>query len=136
VHAKALSLGNSKYLSLDNVVLVISFEDGSLGSVTYTALGSKTASRERIEVYGNASVGVLEDFRTLELIRGSRRNRIRTWAQEMGYAGELKTFCSIPPDSYKPIFTEAILTTKTTFAAMQSLDEGRPVSIKDARWNP
>ncbi|MBW1992788.1 MAG: Gfo/Idh/MocA family oxidoreductase, partial [Deltaproteobacteria bacterium] len=62
-----------KYRPDDNLCITLAFGDGSVGTILYTAKGSKTFSRERLEVYGDEFVGVIEDFRRAEIVKGGRK---------------------------------------------------------------
>src|SRR6185312_2902019 len=60
VHTRDVS--NAGRYSGDNVIISLSFEDGSQGTITYVANGNSSYSKERIEVFGGNAVAVLEDF--------------------------------------------------------------------------
>jgi len=64
VEAQALRPATGHYLASDNFVATLRFADGSLGSLTYTALGTPAHPKERIEVYCDGAVLEIEDFRT------------------------------------------------------------------------
>jgi predicted dehydrogenase/threonine dehydrogenase-like Zn-dependent dehydrogenase len=130
VHAMSIHGETGRFLEQDNVALSVSFADGSLGTITYTALGSKAFSRERVEVFSDETVAVLEDFRKLELVRGARRRTKRLWNQDKGFRQEVETFLSADPERGREIFREAVLTTLTTFAAVESLRRRKPVLVE------
>ena len=72
--------------SMDNVVASLKFANGTLGTISYLANGDKSASKERIEVFGGGSVAILEDFRRLELVRNGRKQIARSrWKQDKGH---------------------------------------------------
>ena len=75
VEVRAESVGNPGQYSMDNIVATLKFANGTVGTITYMANGDKSASKERLEVFGGASVAILEDFRRLELVRnGAKEN--------------------------------------------------------------
>jgi predicted dehydrogenase len=129
VFATSIGGATGRFLQGDNVHLSIQFADGSLSSITYTAEGTKTFSRERLEVFYGESVAVLDDFRSLEIITGSRKKKRRLWNQDMGYRNELAEFINGSPEDSAERFRQAVLTTRTTFAAVESLRMGRPVTL-------
>ncbi len=49
----------------DNFTATISYGDGSICTLTYTALGAKEHPKERMEVYADGRVLTLEDYRSL-----------------------------------------------------------------------
>ncbi|MHB0924339.1 MAG: bi-domain-containing oxidoreductase [Bellilinea sp.] len=116
----------------DNVQMVFSFRDGSMGTVTYLANGDKTFPKERVEVFCGGRVAVLDDYRLLELIHQGRREtsqaRLR---QDKGHQAGWQAFLNAvrsggqPPIPYEQIFGGA----RATFAAVKSLKTGREEDI-------
>ncbi len=95
----------------DNVVLTFTFPDGSLGTVTYLANGDKSFPKERVEVFCGGRVAVLDDFRTLELVRDGRREVVRSrLRQDKGHRAAWEAFIRAiadggePPIPYDQIF--------------------------------
>ncbi len=131
VHARALP-NDGRYRD-DNVVITLEFADGSLGTITYVANGDKSFPKERVEIFGGGCVGVLDDFRRLELVRNGRKkvhtSRLR---QDKGHRGEWEAFvAAVQNGSSSPIPREEIIaTTLTTFRIMQALDCGEPVEVR------
>ncbi len=79
-----------KYLVDDNLCLTLTFGDGSIGTIIYTAKGSKAFSRERFEVFCEDSVGVIEDFRRAVIVKGSHSRTIKKFSMDMGYKAEME----------------------------------------------
>jgi predicted dehydrogenase/threonine dehydrogenase-like Zn-dependent dehydrogenase len=116
----------------DNVVLDFSFRDGSVGSIIYLANGDKSFPKERIEVFCGGRVAVLDDFRSLELVKDGRRQRITArLRQDKGHLGEWQVFASAllagspPPIPYEHLFG----VTRASLAALQALRTGIRASI-------
>lgn len=131
IEVSAHSIGNaqSRYRADDNLELSLRFSDGSLGTIIYTALGSKSASRERVELFVDESVCVLEDFRRLEIIRGAEKKVTKLWGQDMGYADALQTFLSLSPEKGYHNRQQSVQTTKATFASLDSLRSKKSETI-------
>jgi len=129
VEGSSIDGQTGKYIRDDNVSLSIRMSDGSLGTVIYTALGSKAYSRERIEAYGEERVAVLEDFRTLELVHGAKKTRKKLGAQDMGYRGEIDAFFALTNESSHSLFRQGMLTTLTSIAAVESVKSGKRIQI-------
>jgi predicted dehydrogenase len=86
-------VGNAGQYSADNLVASLKFANGTLGTISYLANGDKSASKERIEVFGGGSVAILEDFRRIELVRNGRKQVTRArWAQDKGHKAEMQAF--------------------------------------------
>ncbi len=116
----------------DNVILNLCFPDGSLGSIAYLANGDKSFPKERVEVYCGGRVGVLDDFRSLELVRDGRRRRLSSrLRQDKGHLGEWQVFVRSlldggpPPISYDHLFGVV----RAALAAVQSLRTGNREDI-------
>ena len=65
IESRALGSG-PRTLAGDNFILTLSYADGSLGTIAYTASGSQRW-KERVEVIGADRSAVIDDFRVLEL---------------------------------------------------------------------
>jgi len=129
VVASSIGGNTGKFGITDNVELTVRFAGGSLGTITYTALGSKAFSRERVEVYCDETVAVLEDFRRLEITRGAKKAVTKLWNQDSGYKRELEYFLTVSPGDAATCFRDTVLATLSTFAAETSLRTRASVSI-------
>jgi len=78
VRVQTHALANGGLYSDDNLTIQLEFANGSQGTITYVANGDKGYSKERVEVFGGGAVGVLDDFRELELCRGGRTRSERS----------------------------------------------------------
>jgi predicted dehydrogenase len=77
--------------SEDNFVATLTYADGSVCTLLYTALGPQGFPKEQMEVYTDGSVAVLEDYRALEFV-GRRGNPFKTLTQDKGHRAELEAF--------------------------------------------
>ena len=104
-----------------------------LGVVDYLANGDRPFPKERLEVFCGGRVAVLDDFRSLELVRDGRRRLIRK-AQDKGWYHEWAAFSQAIRQGGEPPIPYAQLAgvTRATFAAVESLRTGLPVSIQVA----
>ena len=110
----------------DNFQATLTFDDGSLGTVTYTTLGDPSYPKETVEVFCDNAVGRITDFRELELRRDGKASRERRWLSgDKGFAGELLAFVK----GEEPDFAGSVATTLATFAAWESIDAGTPREI-------
>ncbi len=135
VHTR--DLANAGKYSGDNVVLSLTFANGSLGTITYVANGDRSFSKERLEVFGGGCAAVLEDFRRLELFRHGRKKIFRSpLRQDKGHRDEWAAFVrAIRAGGPSPIsFEEIVSTTLVTLGAMQSRCLGSPIKINTAEF--
>jgi predicted dehydrogenase/threonine dehydrogenase-like Zn-dependent dehydrogenase len=123
---------NGRYAD-DNLVLILNYPDGSVGTITYAANGDKALGKERIEVFGGGSTAVLEDFRHLTLMRnGKKHNHRLRLRQDKGHKGEWQALAqAVQGGQPTPIpFAQILATTLTSFKAIESLRSGQPVSLQ------
>lgn len=115
----------------DNLSMTVDFSSGSVGTLVYTTLGSKSLSKERFEVYRNGDVGWLEDFKRLEIVRAGKTDRTRKWSQDKGRSKlitatvdgfRLNGEAPVTPD-------ELFLSMRTIFAARESLSTEKPIAL-------
>jgi len=110
--------------------LQIKFTDGSIATIVYAACGSKVFSRERVEVFGEESAMVIDDFKTALLIKAGRQKTIKKLSQDMGYFDELDYFFNSREFTARELFKSYIYTTLATFKAIESLEQGVPIKIE------
>lgn len=132
VSVTALALPDGGKYQQDNVTVTIRFENGSLGTMTYLANGNKSFSKERIEVFCGGKIGIMEDFRSMELCSEDRRSVLKSrFRQDKGHqaawANFVKTITSggNPPISYE----ELIAVHQACFAAVESVANGKEIQL-------
>jgi predicted dehydrogenase/threonine dehydrogenase-like Zn-dependent dehydrogenase len=116
----------------DNVVMRFTFPDGSLGMVSYLANGDKAFPKERLEVFSGGRVAVLDDYRSLYLLKDGRKqvfhSRLR---QDKGHRAEMEAFVSAitghgpVPIPYDHLFS----VTRASFAAVVALRTGEAIKF-------
>ncbi|HEX5316917.1 MAG TPA: oxidoreductase, partial [Candidatus Kapabacteria bacterium] len=137
IEVQTRDVANAGRYSGDNVILSLSFANGSQGTITYVANGSSSFSKERIEVFGGNSVAVLEDFRRCELIRNGKKKTLRSiLRQDKGHNGEWQAFANaIKNKDEAPIpFEEIVASTLTTLRALDSRASGNSEPINTAEF--
>lgn len=127
VHAFCMDTDDASIVLDDNIVVIIAFGDGSVGSIGYFAEGGKALPKERCEITGGGRTAVIENFGKLELYGSSRKLRK---FKGKGHAEEMSAFIDSLGTGVPAIpWTSQIATTLTTFAILESLDTGMPVDI-------
>ena len=116
----------------DSVSVNIAFANGAIGTITYISGGDKAFSKERVEVIGGGRVAVLDDFRTLEMVRNGRRKMIRSrMRQDKGHVGEWQALAraiidgGVAPISLREIEAGML----ATLAIEESLRQNAPVPV-------
>jgi predicted dehydrogenase/threonine dehydrogenase-like Zn-dependent dehydrogenase len=93
VMAKSITARSGYYSNQDNFVATITFEDGSLATLTYTALGTRDYPKERLEVFCEGKVLCLNDYKSLT-IAGAKEQGLETRGIEKGQKAELEAFAT------------------------------------------
>ena len=91
VQAAAIRQATGYYRRQDNFTACLSFDDGSVATLTYTGLGSKDYPKERLEMFVDGKVIALDDYKTLTVTGGKGRG-VRTRLPEKGQREELEAF--------------------------------------------
>jgi predicted dehydrogenase/threonine dehydrogenase-like Zn-dependent dehydrogenase len=91
VQAAAIRPDTGYYKSQDNFTTSLSFDDGSVATLTYTALGSKDYQKEHLEIFFDGKVIALEDYKSVTMTGGKGR-AVRTRLPEKGQKAELEAF--------------------------------------------
>lgn len=76
------------YSSRDNFVAIMNFDDGSVATLTYTALGSSEYPKETMEVFCDGKVIVMDDYKKLSVF-GKKTKLLSTPNQDKGQRDEL-----------------------------------------------
>jgi predicted dehydrogenase len=93
VSVQSLSLApkTDHYSSRDNFVATLGFEDGSVATLTYTALGSNEFPKEQMEIFSDGKVLILDDYKQLR-IHGSNAKGVTSKLTDKGHKRELEVF--------------------------------------------
>jgi predicted dehydrogenase/threonine dehydrogenase-like Zn-dependent dehydrogenase len=91
ISASPIRPKNEQYAKTDNFVTTLTFEDGSVASLTYTALGNKTAAKEVMEIFFDGKVIQLDDYKKIAFF-GTKGRNISTSIPEKGQKNELIAF--------------------------------------------
>lgn len=107
----------------DVVTITLRFADGSIGTIHYFANGHRAVPKEHLEIYGGGRTFILEDFRHARSAAGPAVSRWKCRDQDKGQQAEIRAFVeAVRGGGPSPIpLSEAVLTTLTTFRALDSL---------------
>ena len=93
VSAKSIKPVTNYYSASDNFVATMSFSDGSLATLTYTAMGSTDYPKEVMEIFVDGKVIALEDYQLLK-VSGTALKPFSTRTQQKGQIEELGQFAN------------------------------------------
>jgi predicted dehydrogenase/threonine dehydrogenase-like Zn-dependent dehydrogenase len=117
----------------DSVVINLSMANGSIADIVYTTLGDKSFEREKVEIFGGGAACVIENFKSMRWSHGGKKKRIGGVFSgvDRGHRDEMRTIvdCLRQGKLFPVSFESYVATTRTTFAAVESLRTGKPVEI-------
>jgi len=125
------AFGENPEENTDNASIILRYENGSNAVINYFANGSKAYAKERIEVFAQQRVFVIDNWRKLEGygVKGfSKMSGTMDKGQKSQFALLNERICSggealIPFDSL-------VNTTKTAFAAIKSMKERAWITVE------
>ncbi len=91
IASQSIVPSSSYYRRDDNFVATMRFADGSIASLTYTALGDKSYPKETADLHVDGKTAILTDYKKLD-VYGVKGKSFRTTVQEKGLKEELIAF--------------------------------------------
>jgi predicted dehydrogenase len=127
VAAFSLPRGEGEPIGENNLAATFRFEDGSIGTLTYATVGSKTSGGERVEVFAQGLGAVCQDFKQLTINTGMSRTRSSWWG-EKGYAAQLASFVEGIRDG-KPAAVSVRDGARATIGCLRMLEAARTGAV-------
>ncbi len=134
VEARMVGMSPGLAVQQDKMTIQLDFADGSTGVVHYLANGSKRFPKERIEVFSEERVLVLDNFIQLQGYGWKNFKKMRLWRQDKGHTAEVQAFIErigqgggllIP-------WPQLEATTLATFAAVErAMEPARPLTRQE-----
>jgi predicted dehydrogenase len=91
VAAHSITPRSKHYGRTDNFVCTVAFADGSVTSLTYTAMGNRERAKESADLYFDGKIITLLDYQSLAAY-GVKGRSLTTSAQQKGFTEELTAF--------------------------------------------
>ncbi len=121
---KALSIKSSipDYLSEDNVSAAVSYDDGSLATITYNSIGNNEFPKENITVFKSGMVARITDFMELEFY-GAKTKGEKLKKQDKGQYNQFLHVADVFAGIAEPKLSmeEIIAATKITFEVVEQI---------------
>jgi predicted dehydrogenase/threonine dehydrogenase-like Zn-dependent dehydrogenase len=124
------SMGENILENTDNASILLKFKNGSNAVINYFANGSKAYSKERVEVYSRERTWIIDNFRTTKGFGVEGFRNLKTQINK-GHKDQFREYIRRIQTGGEPLipFLEIVNVTKASFAAIQSLKEGRWINI-------
>jgi polar amino acid transport system substrate-binding protein len=119
--------GRTDLLATGNFTVTVTFCNGSIGTVIYSAQGSSRLPKERIEIFCGNACGVIDDFKHAKIFIGEKVCEKEILHQDKGQSALIEAFVKNQPLNPEEFLTSSLL----TLAAQASLERQMPVNIAD-----
>jgi predicted dehydrogenase len=125
------AMGKNPAEDTDNASILLKYENGSTAVINYFANGSKSYSKERVEVYSQERTMVMDNWRKVKFY-GFKGASNSSGKQDKGHFNQFQKLIDQHKKGGEPIipFDSIVNTTKASFAAITSLKEGKWMSIE------
>jgi predicted dehydrogenase len=130
VSAYSLPTGKDDPIGENNIAAAFRFADGSVGSLTYCTVGSKTSGGERVEAFTQGLGISTEDFKRLG-VNGSIAKSNRNFFAEKGYDAQMQSFIDAIRKGVAPAVTirDGVRATIGCLKILESARTGLPCQI-------
>jgi len=128
----AQAMGESPSLTgMEDVTATFQFTDGSVATLLYTAVGTKTFLKERLEIFADGSAIALDDYSHLTM-RGKKRLDHRNRRGDKGHHAELAHFAQAlrGKESLAVTHYDGIRATVCCLKIFESVKTGERVAIE------
>ncbi len=125
------AMGKAPEENTDNATLLLKYADGSNGVINYFANGSKTYSKERVEVYSQERTLTLDNWRNLKGYGFKGFSKMKS-KMDKGHKSQFELLVKQINNGGEALipFDELINTTKASFAAIESLKKAAWVDVE------
>ncbi|MGY8923934.1 MAG: Gfo/Idh/MocA family oxidoreductase, partial [Flavobacteriales bacterium] len=125
------AMGTNPQENTDNASILLKYENGSNAVINYFANGSKAYAKERLEVFSQERTLIMDNWRKLKTF-GFKGSSDSSSKQDKGHYNQFNKLIEQQQKGGNPMipFDEIVNTTRASFAAIESLKEGKWISIK------
>ena len=123
-------LGKSPLSNIDNASLLLKLKNGSNAVINYFSNGSKSYSKERIEVYSQERTIIIDDFKTTKAYGVSGFRPIKT-KTDKGQNSQFNDFIDLVINGGLPLipFDDLINVSRASFAAVESMKKRKWIEL-------
>tara|TARA_B100001123_G_scaffold437036_1_gene568498 strand:- start:3164 stop:5284 length:2121 start_codon:yes stop_codon:yes gene_type:complete len=125
-------LGESPKDNKDNASIFLKYKNGSNVVLNYFSNGSKSYSKERIEIFSDERTLILDNWHTLYGYGFKNFKKMKT-IQNKGHFNQFKTLLENQKNGNGPTipFDQIINTTRATFGAVESIKNNKWIQIEN-----
>lgn len=124
------AMGVNPQENTDNATILLQYENGSTGVINYFANGSKSYSKERVEVYSQERTAIMDNFRVTRGYGFKGFSKLKT-KMDKGHNEQFRLLVERTKNGGEALipFDEIVNTTRASFGAIESLKEGKWITI-------
>jgi predicted dehydrogenase len=125
VHATRIG-SHTSGIADDQSVISLTFNDGSIGTIVYTAGGDAGLPKERFEAFGDGRAVTLDDFAVTEFYAKGKRTKYKTSVRDKGFEQEMRRFIESVARGAEPAlrFDEIAAVTRACLLAVAGMKTG------------
>lgn len=111
----------------DTITATLTFENGSIGNISYFANGDKNLPKERIEIYANGNTAIIDDFKSMVMYINGKKKKKNLPVQDKGQKEEVRRFVQAVQKGEENVipFEEIYYASYATFKIITSIQSCR-----------
>ena len=131
VSVSAVRMRQGVAIQEDKMSILMSFEDGSIGTLNYFGNGAKNYPKETLEIFSDGRILKLDGFRKLAGYGFRRFRKFKTRTIDKGHRAQFHAVVDKVCNGGVPFMTldEIVNVTLSSFAAVTSAIEGRMICL-------
>lgn len=124
------AMGINPEENTDNASILLKYDNGSTGVINYFSNGSKAYSKERVEVFSQERTLIMDNFRKTEGFGFKGFSSLKT-KLDKGHKTQFHNLIKNLQKGGEALipFEEIVNTTKASFAAIESLKQGKWITV-------
>lgn len=124
------AMGRNPGENTDNASILLKYDDGSNAVINYFSNGSKTYSKERVEIYNQGRTIVLDNFRKTMAYGFNGFNSLKT-SLDKGHKNQFDSFVKRIKQGGEPLipFDSLVNTSLATIEAIESLKQSKWIDL-------
>ena len=95
VQAAGVPLDGQDIVAEDNVIVTMTYDDGSMAVITYVSIGSKIMGKERIEIFSGNRVILIDDFQRMEVYNHNDKKEENLKSVDKGHFREIQELAKL-----------------------------------------
>jgi polar amino acid transport system substrate-binding protein len=115
----------------DVVNISLTYQNGSIGAISYLSNGGKSLPKERVEIFGNGNSVILDDYKKLGYYFKDKKKEKKLFSQDKGQAVEVRQFIEAVRDGKPELipFKEIYSASVVAFKVLESIRTGTSVKV-------